>query len=273
MPNSPRLSAASMVTLRSTTKMSPLVGLKSPDSRLTSVDFPAPFGPMTAWISPTANASDTSLTAARPPKRFDNAAVRIAMSAMITLVVYPRTILPESRFPFFGIMRRQNARNQSLKAARERQHDRDDDQALDQLPMLGQSFQRLFKSHHDDRAKERPRDAALAAEHDHHQRDRRLMPTEHFGRDEAELRGGEIAGEPGQRAGDDKRSEAHAINRESKRAGAALVVARGGKRAAERSAGDGVQQQNGQHGHCQHGPIEHARLVEIEHVDAEQHRL
>jgi hypothetical protein len=31
---------------------SPEVGRSSPASRLISVDFPAPFGPITAWISP-----------------------------------------------------------------------------------------------------------------------------------------------------------------------------------------------------------------------------
>ncbi len=41
----------------------------SPDSRLTSVDLPAPLGPMTAWISPRASASETPSTATSPPKR------------------------------------------------------------------------------------------------------------------------------------------------------------------------------------------------------------
>src|SRR6266700_8191146 len=114
-----------------------------------------------------AKSSDTSLTAASPPKRFDNATVRIAISAMIALRLW------------------KHARNQSLQPARERQHDRDDDQSLDQLPVFGQPLQRLLQSHHDDGADERSGDAALAAEHDHHQRNCRLMPAEHFGRDEA----------------------------------------------------------------------------------------
>src|SRR5882757_829810 len=132
MPRSPRLSAAKPVTLWSPRKMSPLVGFRSPERRLTRVVFPAPFGPMTAWISPIAKSSDTSLTAARPPKRFESATVRSAISAMIALPLW------------------HHARHQPLQPARERQHDRDDDQALDQLPVFGQPLQRLLQPHHDD---------------------------------------------------------------------------------------------------------------------------
>src|SRR5258708_35326226 len=121
MPSSPRLSAASMETLRSPTKMSPLVGLKSPERRFTSVDFPAPFGPMTAWISPTTSSSDTSLTAARPPKRFDRVAVR---SATLAIAASP-----------FG----SGSHDEPLKPARERPRARDDDQTLHQPPMRRQS--------------------------------------------------------------------------------------------------------------------------------------
>src|SRR6476646_3047531 len=47
----------------------PLVGGRSPESRLVSVDLPAPLGPMTAWMRPRQRSTDTSFTAARPPKR------------------------------------------------------------------------------------------------------------------------------------------------------------------------------------------------------------
>src|SRR3954463_15079435 len=195
MPSSPRLSAPSMLTLRSPRTMSPAVGLRSPDRRLTSVDLPAPFGPITAWISPTARPSDTSFTAARPPKRFESAAVRIAISSIATRLLGKQ------------------ARNQPLKSARERQHDRHDYEAFDQLPVLGQPFQRFLQPHDDDGSKQRPGDAALAAEHDHHQGNRRLVPAEHLGRHEAELRGSKVSGKTGERPGNDESGQPHAIDR------------------------------------------------------------
>ena len=42
---------------------------RTPVSRLNSVDFPAPFGPMSAWIAPSNTSKETSSTAVRPPKR------------------------------------------------------------------------------------------------------------------------------------------------------------------------------------------------------------
>src|SRR5215207_11502811 len=61
----------------------------SPDRRLIRVDLPAPFGPMTAWISPTRTSSETSETASTPPKRFWSAialnATSRAMSCMTDL--------------------------------------------------------------------------------------------------------------------------------------------------------------------------------------------
>ncbi len=47
----------------------PAVGASRPEIRLSSVDLPAPFGPMMAKISPRATSKETSSTAARPPKR------------------------------------------------------------------------------------------------------------------------------------------------------------------------------------------------------------
>ena len=47
--------------------MVPLVGGKSPDSRLVSVDLPAPLGPITQWMRSRHRSTETSLTAARPP--------------------------------------------------------------------------------------------------------------------------------------------------------------------------------------------------------------
>src|SRR5262249_4821493 len=56
---------------RPSTKTWPAVGCRCPVIRLNSVDLPAPFGPMTAAISPSATARSTSETARKPPNDLD----------------------------------------------------------------------------------------------------------------------------------------------------------------------------------------------------------
>src|SRR5215472_3077035 len=61
------LYGATPVTSRPPTNTLPAVGRRWPVIRLKSVDFPAPFGPITAAISPSATARSTSETARKPP--------------------------------------------------------------------------------------------------------------------------------------------------------------------------------------------------------------
>src|SRR5689334_1667889 len=56
---------------RPSTTTRPAVGCRWPVMRLNSVDLPAPFGPITAAISPSATARSTSLTARKPPNDLD----------------------------------------------------------------------------------------------------------------------------------------------------------------------------------------------------------
>src|SRR5689334_3573766 len=57
---------------RPSTMTLPAVGCRWPVIRLNRVDLPAPFGPITAAISPSATARSTSLTALKPPNDFDS---------------------------------------------------------------------------------------------------------------------------------------------------------------------------------------------------------
>src|SRR5687767_3418207 len=50
-------------------RMRPPLGWSTPVRQLKNVDLPAPFGPMTARISPDGTATETSLSAVSPPKR------------------------------------------------------------------------------------------------------------------------------------------------------------------------------------------------------------
>src|SRR5690349_14278588 len=95
----------------------PEVGSRSPDSRFVSVDLPAPFGPITAWMRSRQSSSETSFTAASPPKR---------------LV----TLRADSRTSAIGVFPAQDARDQPEQAARCEHHDGDDEQAHPQLPVL-----------------------------------------------------------------------------------------------------------------------------------------
>src|SRR5690242_4652560 len=61
------LKGATPVMSRPSTTTRPAVGCRWPVMRLNSVDLPAPFGPITAAISPSATTRSTSLTARKPP--------------------------------------------------------------------------------------------------------------------------------------------------------------------------------------------------------------
>src|SRR5690242_1455070 len=65
------LKGATPVMSRPSTTTRPAVGCRWPVMRLNSVDLPAPFGPITAAISPSATARSTSLTARKPPNDLD----------------------------------------------------------------------------------------------------------------------------------------------------------------------------------------------------------
>src|ERR1700676_2157024 len=62
----------------------PAVGVVKPDKRLKNVVFPAPLGPMIAWIVPSSIARETSSTARKPANDF----VRFFVSTTAAVVGY-----------------------------------------------------------------------------------------------------------------------------------------------------------------------------------------
>src|SRR5690554_994741 len=74
----------------------PVVGSRSPESRLRVVVLPAPFGPMMAKISPSWTSNDRSLTAARPPKRRPRPS---ALSMVLAILRTSRPAVAGSRLP------------------------------------------------------------------------------------------------------------------------------------------------------------------------------
>ena len=82
-----------------------------------------------------------------------------------------------------------------------------------QLPMLGVSAEQrrsgknFLEQHVGKSAEYRAVQSAHAAEDDHHEHEAGLLPGENIGIDETELAGGEIAGQPRERAGEHERAE------------------------------------------------------------------
>ena len=72
-PRRARATASSPVTSRPLNRTVPLSGGTVPAIWPMRVDFPAPFGPISAWISPGYSVSDTSSLTARPPKYLESA--------------------------------------------------------------------------------------------------------------------------------------------------------------------------------------------------------
>src|ERR1035437_11088322 len=102
--------------------MRPEVEARSPESRLASVVLPAPLGPITAWIWPMKNSSETSFTAASPPKCLDRRSVRSTASAIARL---PRFSQQPGREP-----------PEAEQTVRKQQHGAHDEPAHEQLPVL-----------------------------------------------------------------------------------------------------------------------------------------
>src|SRR5215475_7407430 len=81
MPSRESSSGEARVTSRPRKRTRPEVARSSPERRLRKVDFPAPFGPITACTRPSSNASETSFTAPSAPKRRVRFSVRKRGSA------------------------------------------------------------------------------------------------------------------------------------------------------------------------------------------------
>src|SRR3954453_16504688 len=153
MPARPRRSGGAFVTRRSPSAIVPAVTTRSPERRLIRVDLPAPFGPMTAWISPVRTSSETSATACSPPKRFVSLSARSAASGMAGLAGGERR--GRGARPRHAGRGAESHLEELANTVRERQHDRDDDQAFGELPVLGERAQHLLEAHQDRGAEKR----------------------------------------------------------------------------------------------------------------------
>src|SRR4051794_6512271 len=179
----------------------PASGRSSPESSAIRVVLPAPFGPMIAWSSPGATASDTSLVAVRPPKRLISPRVSSSASA-----IAPAPL-----------------RKQAEQAAFRKQHDEDQDRPERGLPMLGQARQHALQDQIGGRAENWTDQRADAPQDDHHHDLARTGPMHDRGRHEQGQVCEQRTSEAANRAGDYKGGELVAEGREADRQHTALV--------------------------------------------------
>src|SRR5450756_17999 len=181
--------------------MRPEVEARSPERRFASVVLPAPLGPLTAWIWSVKNSSETSFTAASPPKCLERRSVRSTASAIALLRRFSQQ--PGREPP------------EAEQAVRKQQHGEHDEPAHEQLPVLAdvhpahdrQPLESELEQHHGESAEDRAVQRSHTAQDHHHEHASRLMPAEDIGTDEAELGGGEITCHACERARDHEARE------------------------------------------------------------------
>src|SRR5690606_25947765 len=195
-------SATSWAVMSSSAKrIEPESGLIVPAIWLMSVDLPAPFGPIRAWISPGRRSMLTWSVASSAPKLFTRSEMTSTGSAMA---------LPP--------------RQQADDAAAREQYDAEQGEPQEELPALGDAAQPELQHDEDHRAHDRTEQTPDAAEDDEHDELARHLPGQHGGADEAVEVREERTGEPGDHAGDDEGGEADAIGPDADRGDAHLVL-------------------------------------------------
>src|SRR6516225_8732860 len=104
-------------------QIDPDCGTTIPVTALMSEVLPAPFGPIIPWISPAAIASDTSVTAATPPKQTESASI----SRRVIDRLLGRRFGRPSRFQFG---------DQADQTSRQEQKCAEQEEAVDQLAIF-----------------------------------------------------------------------------------------------------------------------------------------
>src|SRR6185312_11946339 len=149
MPSRAMRSGASPAMSRPAKRTPPPLGARSPESRLISVVLPAPLGPISAWTPPPCTSSETSLTAARPPKRFDSRSIRSTGSATA------RSHPPPHHAELVA---------QAADALGQQQHREDDEEPHRQEPMPRQIAQHFLHQRQGEGAQDGAIEAAHAAQ-------------------------------------------------------------------------------------------------------------
>ena len=216
--------------------MRPVSGLFWPLSMSKQVLLPAPFGPISARISPAsqrerhaAHGVDAAIGFGQAFDRQQVACALIRRPRRLASTAIPAAMLAP-------------ARDQHLQRADDALREGDDDQhdeaAEHELRQVGLADQPDVERLVDDGADDRARDRLDAAEQHHHQRIDRERDAEIVGKDAALEIGEQRAGDARDRAGDDERRPLDALAVDADGFAAQRRVARGPQRIAERREHD-----------------------------------
>src|SRR6266550_6191576 len=175
-------------------RMVPASGRRVPASWLMKVVLPAPLGPMSACVSPSATWKSMPSLARSAPKLLKR--------------------------PFTSSI---GLEEDTGQAAAEEDHRKDQQRAEDHLPVLGPALQHLLDDEQRERAEDRAGGAGHAAQDHHEHHLARLVPGHQPWSDVAGVVGVEGAGNTTHRAGDDEGGQAIWIGREADRPRARLV--------------------------------------------------
>src|SRR5436305_5455885 len=242
MPSAARRTGPNREISAPAKRMLPASGFSSPESSLISVVLPAPFGPMTAWISPGATESDTSPVATMPPKR----------------LVSPLVSSTGSATPA------RSHREEPVQTGLREQHDQDQDRAEHGLPVLGQPRQHALKDQVGGRAEHRPDQRAETAEDYHHQDLARARPMHDRWRYEQRQIGEEGTRDAADRAGHHEGGQLVTESRESERDHPALVGLDALQQDTEARSDDTAPEKQKHQQQREHEIVEDHRILEIE---------
>src|SRR5262245_54870829 len=144
-PHAETRSARQPVMSRPSNTRRPALGASTPVTRLNSVVFPAPFGPITAWMAPASTESATSATAVKPPNDFVNPSTASTLRALRHA--------------------RDRARTRAAdQPPRPPDHHRDEERAEEGHPPLLDRAERLRQQRDDDRPRHRAPEASHPAQ-------------------------------------------------------------------------------------------------------------
>src|SRR6185295_9812029 len=128
-----RAGAGKRVMSSPANRMRPESGCSIPESWLISVVLPAPFGPITACVSPSRTSRSTPSVACRAPKALRSPRISSSGSAIVFL-----------------------PRKQAGKTALREQHHQHQNRPEDDLPVLGKRGKNVFKDQQREGPEQRP---------------------------------------------------------------------------------------------------------------------
>src|SRR5580692_12441148 len=142
-------------------RIKPECAATMPVTALISEVLPAPFGPMMPWISPALTESDTSVTAATPPKRTESALIsRSAIDGLLG------GWLGRRFGQRFGGPQQFKSGNETDQSFRQEQECAEQNKAVDQFGIFLNAAQRLRQRGQRDSADDRTCDRTEPADND-----------------------------------------------------------------------------------------------------------